>query len=151
MLWHWRLETDRELFAKVVFPAYCDRPFNRMHRERFALEKVPCTRARAGVKRVKAAPRGNAKSTIDGFVDLVHDIVYAFEWFILIISDTASLSTDRVKDIKAEIESNEFLRWASKTAPGAPPRWSWTMPRIPTTSAARCSEKRRRTSLPRTS
>jgi predicted phage terminase large subunit-like protein len=111
MLWHWRLETDRELFAKVVFPAYCDRPFNRMHRERFALEKVPCTRARAGVKRVKAAPRGNAKSTIDGFVDLVHDIVYAFEWFILIISDTASLSTDRVKDIKAEIESNEFLRW----------------------------------------
>lgn len=110
-LWEWRLETDRELFAKVAFPDFCDRPFNRMHRQRFELVKEPCTRARKGVKRVKAAPRGNAKSTIDGFIDLVHDIVYALEWFIVVISDTSALSTERVRDIKAELESNDFLRW----------------------------------------
>jgi hypothetical protein len=109
--WHARLETDRELFAREAFGSYCDKPFNRMHRERFAIVKEPVTRDRRGIKRVKAAPRGNAKSTIDGFIDIIHDMVYAYERFIIIISDTAALSSERVSDIKSELETNEFLRW----------------------------------------
>jgi predicted phage terminase large subunit-like protein len=111
LMWFWRCETDRELFARVAFPDYCSRPFNRMHSDRFQVTKEPCTKERRGTKRAKAAPRGNAKSTLDGFIDLVHDIVYGLEPFIIVISDTAALSTERVKDIKSELETNEFLRW----------------------------------------
>lgn len=99
------------MFARTCFPSYCDKPFNRMHRDRFNVVKEPCSRHRKGVKRVKAAPRGNAKSTLDGFIDIIHDLAYGYEPFTIIISDTAALSTERVKDIKAELETNEFFRW----------------------------------------
>lgn len=138
LMWFWRCEVDRELFAKVAFPDHCSKPFNRMHQDRFAIVKEPCTRARRGVKRAKAAPRGNAKSTLDGFIDLVHDVVYAFEWFILVLSDTAALSTERVGDIKAELETNEWLRWVyGNLVPKLADGKTWTRSDLTTANGVR--------------
>lgn len=138
LLWVWRLETDRELFARVHFPDYCTKPFNRMHRERFAVRTPACTLERRGVKRAKAAPRGNAKSTLDGFIDLVHDIVYQHERFIVIVSDTAALSSERVSDIKSELETSESLRWMyGNLVPAVAAGITWTSADLKTSNDVR--------------
>lgn len=137
LAWFYRLETDRELFARTMFPDFTDKPFNRMHHARFDLQKVPCTRDRRGLKRCKAAPRGNAKSTIDGFIDVIHDIVYGLERFVVFLTDTAALSAERVKDIKAELESNEFLRWVYGNLVPAGRDAKWTETDLTTSNGVR--------------
>lgn len=106
-----RCEVDRELFAKVFFEDDCYRPFSRMHLDFLTREKAKIDGRVRGKKEADAAPRGNAKSTIRVLVELVHDIVYLFERFIVIISDTKNLSTDRCMDVRTQLETNERLRW----------------------------------------
>jgi len=92
-------------FAKFFLGEYCLLPFSQMHFDLF--QKNP---ERRGRHEVIAAPRGHAKTTIRSFIDIVHDICYRLEDYILIISETATVGDDRVRDLKYEIETNERIR-----------------------------------------
>lgn len=62
------------------------------------------------IRRVRAAPRGSAKSTLATLIKPIHDACYGLEKFILIISSTTPLANKKLKDIRNEIHSNGALR-----------------------------------------
>ena len=62
------------------------------------------------IRRVRAAPRGSAKSTLAALIKPIHDVCYGLEKFILVLSSTTPLANKKLKDIRSEIMSNNFLR-----------------------------------------
>lgn len=100
-----RCATDVELFTKIYFPHYATRPFNRFHVDFFKNTEY----GERSFRRASAAPRGNAKSTLATLVKPIHDVCYGLEQFIIIISNTAPLADQKLKDIRAEILSNDLL------------------------------------------
>ncbi len=102
---YWRCGTDVKLFAKYFFPHYCDLPFNNFHEDTFE-SYVFGQRSR---RKVNAAPRGYAKSTIEAFIKPIHDVCYKLEHFIVIASNTDGQSVQKLKDIKAEFLDNGEL------------------------------------------
>lgn len=58
-----------------------------------------------------AAPRGFAKSTITDLVILAWVALFAKRRFIILISDTFTQATMQIETLKAELESNEFIKW----------------------------------------
>lgn len=101
-----RCATDIELFATTFFPHYCTREFNAFHHDFFSVVKF----SERNVRRVRAAPRGSAKSTLATLIKPIHDVCYGLEKFILIISSTTPLANKKLKDIRAEILANSALR-----------------------------------------
>jgi predicted phage terminase large subunit-like protein len=99
------MATDRELFSIVFFPHYCEIAFNQFHRDIFAAFKF----GQRSYRRVRAAPRGSAKSTLTTLIFPIHDVCYGLERFILIISNTGPLAAQKLKDIRAEILANDDL------------------------------------------
>jgi len=95
---------DVPFFAKFFLPHHCILPFSPMHLA--MLEKDPTAR---GWTKVFAAPRGSAKTTTCCLIDCIHDACYNLEDFILILSETATVANDRVRDIKSELETNETI------------------------------------------
>ena len=102
---YYRCATDIKFFAKYFFPHYCSASFNKFHEDSFQDYKFQ----ERGVRRVSAAPRGYAKTTIKGFIKLVHDICYKLEKFILIISNTEPQAKQKLKDIRSEFLDNKRL------------------------------------------
>ena len=100
-----RCATDIELFASVFFPHYCQHAFNGFHRDAFADYSF----GERAIRRVSAAPRGYAKSTIKVLIKPIHDVCYHLEKFIVIISNTESQAVQKVKDIQSEFISNRDL------------------------------------------
>lgn len=98
--------TDVELFAVCFFPHYCEREFNRFHIDLFE----SFTFGERKVRRVRAAPRGSAKSTIASLIRPIHDVCYGQEKFILFVSSTQDLAIPKLKDIRAEILANVELQ-----------------------------------------
>lgn len=94
-----RCRYDLGLFCAVFFGARLPLPFSRFHQS--TLRRVKTTwRDRPRPQRIAdAAPRGNAKSTLESFCSLAHDAVYALEAYVGIISTTFSLSEDLVADL----------------------------------------------------
>lgn len=133
-----RCETDRELFARVFFEEDCYKPFSRMHHDFLEQPKSKVEERVRGIKRATAAPRGNAKSTIKALIDLVHDVVYQFERFIVIISDTSALSTDRCKDVRDALEGNERIVWVYGSLKGI---WKWNTDDFVTSNRVRVMAK----------
>lgn len=107
LLWA-RCATDIELFSATYFAHYCEKPFNRFHLDLFKSFKY----GERKVRRVRAAPRGSAKSTIATLIKPIHDVCYGLEKFILFVSSTEPLACKKLKDIRAEIENNYDLRRA---------------------------------------
>lgn len=101
-----RCATDIELFARLFFPHYCSKPFNVYHKEIFKSFKW----RERNVRRVRAAPRGAAKSTLTTLVKPIHDLCYGLEKFIVIISATSPLANKKLKNIRAEINFNRGLQ-----------------------------------------
>jgi predicted phage terminase large subunit-like protein len=101
-----RLATDIELFARLFFPHYCSKPFNVYHKELFKTFKW----RERDVRRVRAAPRGAAKSTFTTLIKPVHDLCYGLEKFIVIISATSSLANKKLKNIRTEVLFNTGLQ-----------------------------------------
>lgn len=95
-----------ELFAEMFFPHYCTREFNPFHRDMFKSFKF----GERDIRRVRAAPRGSAKSTLATLIKPIHDVCYGLEKFILILSSTTPLSNKKLKDIRSEILANRGLR-----------------------------------------
>jgi predicted phage terminase large subunit-like protein len=59
---------------------------------------------------VRAAPRGNAKSTITSFALIIWAAVYQHKHYIIVVSDTVDQAQDFLSNIRTEIEDNELLR-----------------------------------------
>lgn len=97
---------DKEFFATTFFPHYCEFPWNAFHTDYFNAFKFNERKLRRGF----AAPRGAAKSTIVTLISTLHDVCYGTEKFILILSSTTPLANKKLKDIRNEINTNDFLR-----------------------------------------
>lgn len=96
---------DFELFCNLFFSHYCKKPFNQFHRDTIEDYKVPVR----GVRAADGAPRGYAKSTLKTLLKPLHDIVYGFESYILVLADTNTQAIQKLKDIRREILTNEFF------------------------------------------
>lgn len=79
-----------------------------MHEELFTTIQEAVTNEKAD-RIVRAAPRGNAKSTIISFVTALWCGIYQKKHYILIISDTSSQADSFLMNIKAEFEDNKLL------------------------------------------
>lgn len=115
---------DMEFFAKTYFPHYIKKPSSKLHKKLYLdlaaliLAKHPELAEKAGIEirlsedgknLVKAAPRGNAKSTITTLVFPLWCVVFEYKKFIGILSDTYEQSADFLEFIKEELISNERL------------------------------------------
>jgi len=60
-------------------------------------------------KIVRAAPRGNAKSTIVSMAFIIYCAVFELKHYILLVSDTASQANDFLMAVKTEFEDNVLL------------------------------------------
>ena len=104
-LWLARCATDLELFAKAYFPHYCQYPFNAFHDDYFnSIEFME-----VGIRRVRAAPRGYAKSTLAALIKPIHDVCYGLEQFIILVSETQDQANQKLRDIRSEIFNNAAL------------------------------------------
>lgn len=100
-----RCRSDVALFARTFFPHYCQSEFNALHCDWF----VDWSAEKRGIRRVDAAPRGHAKSTLKTLIKPIHDLCYGLENFVVIISDTASQATGKLFDIRSELLQNALL------------------------------------------
>lgn len=100
-----RCAWDIEAFATVFFPHYCKYPFNLFHRDKMDQYQY----GERAVRRADAAPRGFAKSTLKVLIKPIHDLCYGLEKFIIVASNTAAQSEQKLKDIKSELISNDLL------------------------------------------
>lgn len=97
---------DVELFSVIFFPHYCEREFNIFHLDLFSSFKFGERKTR----RVRAAPRGSAKSTIASLFRALHDVCYGQEKFILFVAATQDLAIPKLKDIRNEVLANVELQ-----------------------------------------
>jgi len=100
-----RCETDFPLFVEIFLPHYLEFPFNSFHKNCFKFYE----RRGVAVRTVDCAPRGYAKSTVKTLFKPLHDICYALQKYLLFISCTKSQAIEKLKDIRAEIMSNDLL------------------------------------------
>jgi predicted phage terminase large subunit-like protein len=100
-----RCADDLEAFAIIFFPHYCRLSFNSFHTDTFRQYKF----GERSIRRVSAAPRGFAKSTLKVLIKPIHDLCYKLEKFVVIISNTDAQAVQKVKDIQTEFITNELL------------------------------------------
>ena len=100
-----RCENDIEAFADLFFGHYAKHDYNQFHRDCFEDYRAPQIK----VRRVDCAPRGYAKSTIKALIKPIHDICYGLEKYIVFISATKPQAIQKLKDIRREVLTNDFL------------------------------------------
>lgn len=100
-----RCENDVEAFADLFFGHYAKHDYNQFHLDCFDDYNEHQTK----IRRVDCAPRGYAKSTIKALIKPIHDICYGLEKYIVFISATKSQALQKLKDIRREILTNDFL------------------------------------------
>lgn len=61
------------------------------------------------IRRVSAAPRGYAKSTLKALVKPIHDVCYGLEKYIVIVSSTQDQANQKLRDIRSEVLGNDAL------------------------------------------
>lgn len=102
-------QNNLKTFALTYFKHYFTSEFSIMHEELF--ETLPAAVMNGEIdKIVRAAPRGNAKSTIVSFVLVMWCAVFEYKHFIMMVSDTASQANDFLTAVKTELEENDLLR-----------------------------------------
>jgi hypothetical protein len=104
---HLRCRDDLGLFMAAYLDYVITHPFSAMHRDFFQRHKPAWTDRTAKILSADAAPRGFAKSTVNSFASVVHDVVYGIEAFIPIISTTAQLADKLVEDLYQVFTSPE--------------------------------------------
>lgn len=105
---HIRCRDDLALFGAAFFGERLPLPYNAFHRAVLATPKVAWTERTRPVRLADAAPRGNAKSTIESYISLIHDAVYGLEIFVGLISTTYDLSEDLVSDLHSAVTQPEL-------------------------------------------
>lgn len=102
-----RLYGDMARFCRYLWPERFTLPFNALHHELFALQPAPWHERKADVQDAVAAPRGFAKSTIVSFAEVMHDIVYDREAYIVILSATQRLSLSLSRDLRNQLKRTD--------------------------------------------
>lgn len=92
---------DKDYFFRTYLPHYFFDPGARFHNEIHALADEPLVAI--------AAPTGHAKSTHMSFAEVVRDIAYGLEKFVIIFQASAELAADLTTAIKLEFEENPRL------------------------------------------
>lgn len=105
LLWKVRCAGDLELFAAYYFPHYCTYAFNEFHHDSFNSIGF----MEAAIRRVRGAPRGYAKSTLEALIKPIHDVVYELEEFVVVISNTQDQANQKLRDIRSEVLTNPRL------------------------------------------
>lgn len=100
---------DFKAFCYYYFPHYFFSEPSVLHEDMFVELAEAVTNGEPD-NIAKAAPRGNAKSTIATFALPIWCYVYKLKHYILIVSDTTDQATDFLANIRSEIEDNEKLR-----------------------------------------
>ena len=101
-LW-FRCRYDLAMFGAIFFGDRLPLPYNAFHRDVLARSKAPWTERTRPQRIADAAPRGNAKSTLETYINLLHDAAYGFEAFVGVLSTTFDLSQDLVKDLHTAV------------------------------------------------
>lgn len=117
---------DLYLFAIRYFSHYLSTPSSEFHKWLYGLfsrEFSSKKKRKKALKYAIAAPRGNAKSSIISNIFPIWCICYNKKKFILLISNTVSLSEEFLTDIKLELETNEGLLRDFPGVCGKGPRW----------------------------
>ncbi|HLH23297.1 MAG TPA: hypothetical protein VK066_12300 [Chloroflexota bacterium] len=99
---------DLLAFARTYLAHRMTAPSAPFHQELLDLFRETLQTPGAGA--VIAAPRGHSKSTLLSFVAPLHALLYSRKRVVVLISNTAFLSTSLVRAIKQELESNALLR-----------------------------------------
>lgn len=106
---------DVTLFARQALGVHLRLPFADYHRILFrwhAQMRRVSLPTRTGLRYALAAPRGSAKSTIVSFLLVLHDIAYAHERYIIIISATQRQAQLRLRALRRELtEDTALSRW----------------------------------------
>ena len=108
------IETRKELFSDFLkfreyyFKEYHKFPSAEFHKE-LSLLLIEMNKER-GSKAAIAAPRDSAKSTIVSLEYVVYCICYKLENYIVIMSNTREQAVGFLRDVKHELESNEYLQ-----------------------------------------
>lgn len=98
-----RMRTDVLLFAAMCLPGAARERFSRMHLAFFEAPKVRWT-DRTGVEVIAdAAPREGAKSTVETYIQVLHDIAHGLEPFVAIVSATKGQADQLVKRLHASL------------------------------------------------
>lgn len=113
-------EWDLLGFAKAFFPHLTPDYFCPLHID--SARQFKELSGDRGFNEVIAAPRGYAKTTFDVTIGIIHDCVYSHEKFVLVISSTSSLSEDKVKAIRDEMDTNMMLKIVYGEMKG--PKWN---------------------------
>ncbi len=105
--------TDLFYFARTYFPHHITEKPSVMHRELYASYQsiiLLSEKTGQGAREVRAAPRGNAKSTLSTLILPLWCVVGKRRRFIGVLSDTTEQAEEFLESIKAELEANERLR-----------------------------------------
>lgn len=98
---------DYGRFAKTFLPHWCPDEFNPLHLDYY--ERLRQRQGSRGHYDVTAAPRGHSKTTGCCLVSIVHDCVYELEPYTLYITNRDRDATNKIRDIKQELEGNAAL------------------------------------------
>jgi predicted phage terminase large subunit-like protein len=93
---------DKDFFFKTYLPHYFNKPSAPFHKELHDMAEE----ALAAV----AAPRGHAKSTHMSFGEIIHDVCYDLEKFVIVASDTTTQAEDFTTAAKLELEENPRVK-----------------------------------------
>jgi len=108
---------------KTYFPHYAERPFSYMHKD-FSTNVVHQTQTHRGIRFVRLAHRGSAKSSFFTLGKPLFDVCLETERYIMLCADTAPQARKYLAAIKAELESNEQLAQDYPMACGRGPTWT---------------------------
>jgi len=110
-----RARADVTLFARQALAHALRLPFAPFHRALFRwhaeMGRGPLAE-RVGRRYVLAAPRGGAKSTVVSYILLLHDVAYARERYVVLLSATQRQARQRLAALRAELTRDTPLaRW----------------------------------------
>lgn len=97
-------------FAKFCWPERFNLPFNELHRDLAQLHDVPpwYERGKPDILQARAAPRGYAKSTFASYLQILHDIAYGIEAYILLMSSGQRLARAFSTNLLAQFKSTQI-------------------------------------------
>ena len=123
-----RCSEDLQTFAVQFFDHHITRRFGDFHEELFDLYRQslsPHPLNRRPARRLAiAAPRGAAKTTFKTLIFPLHAVLYRREPYIAILSATLKQAKRRLRNLKAEIQSNALLRAIYPELTDQPSQWN---------------------------
>lgn len=102
-------EIDLEFFSRAYFPQYFKKEIPEFHKQAYSELNALLNDVPSYARKVRAWPRGNAKSTIYNFFTPTHAAIYGKRAFVVQVSDTESQAQGFLGDIKNAVEHNEYI------------------------------------------